>query len=56
MKVCFAYLDPALGGMLFQIGYIIFTAFLATMAFCFKPIMGFFQKKIQRRKKKEENR
>jgi len=49
-KAVFAYMDPGIAGMLFQIGYIIFSGILVVIAFFLRPIRRFFSKK------KEEKR
>ncbi|GEM_PF-4146889 len=43
-KKAFAYVDPGLGGLIFQIGYILFTSLIVGFTFLFKPIKNFFKK------------
>lgn len=53
--ITFAYVDPGLGGLLFQIGYIVFTAFVAATAFWFRPIKRLFHRKKETKEEKKEN-
>ncbi len=51
----FAYVDPGLGGLLFQIGYIVFTSLMVAITFWLKPIKRFFQRKKNTDPQKEKD-
>lgn len=38
-----AYVDPGVTGSIFQLGYVMFYAFVGMLAFFFRPIKMFFQ-------------
>ncbi len=48
----YAYVDPGVGGMLFQVGYLLLTGFLGILFFWSNRIKNIFGKKDKKEDKK----